>query len=87
LIVLSNFGWFRDPKKIVHGCYELGKCSFPWYNWLILYVIIFGPATVAAAINACAWRRWTFKRWAYYTGLAMMLCVALYFVGTIILER
>ncbi|MGF6568592.1 hypothetical protein ABH945_000668 [Paraburkholderia sp. GAS333] len=87
LVTLSRFDWFRNSHRIMQGCHELGKCALPWYNWPILYVVIFGPATVAAAINLYAWRRWTFKRWGYYTGSAMFLCAALYFVAVIILER
>jgi hypothetical protein len=87
LATLSRYDWFRDPHKIAHGCHELGKCAFPWYNWLILYLLIFGPATLAAGVNAYAWQRWPLMRWAYCTGGAMILCVALYFVGAIILER
>lgn len=87
LIALSHFDWLRAPNKIAHGCHELGKCPFPWYNWPILYVVVFGPATVAAIINAYAWRRWSLQRWAYYTGSAMILCIALYFVATVVVER
>lgn len=86
-ITLSWLDWFRDPHKIVHGCHELGKCPFPWYNWPILYLAIFGPATMAAAINAYAWQRWPIKRWAYCTGGAIILCATLYLVSTMILER
>lgn len=86
-IVLSGLDWFRDPHQIVHGCHESGKCATPWYNWPILYLVIFGPATLATAINAYAWRRWPVARWAYCTGGAMILCAALYFVSSIVLER
>jgi hypothetical protein len=85
--LLEHFDWFRDPHKIVHGCHELGKCPFPWYGWPFLYAFIFGPATLAATINAYAWRRWSFNRWACCTAGAMVLCVALYFAVTIYLER
>ncbi|WP_233828860.1 hypothetical protein [Paraburkholderia sp. ZP32-5] len=87
LIVLSHFGWFRAPHKITHGCNELGKCPFPLYNWLILYACIFGPATLALAINVYAWQRWSLKRWARYTGVAMIGCIALYFIATVLLSR
>lgn len=86
-LLLDRFGWFRDPHKIAHGCHELGKCAFSWYNWPILYVLVLGPATLATVINAYAWQRWPIKRWAYCTGAAMILWALLYPISTIILER
>ncbi|MEI5999696.1 hypothetical protein H3V53_21560 [Paraburkholderia bengalensis] len=74
-------------QQVVHGCHELGKCAFPQYGWPLLSFLFFGPATLAAVINAYAWRRWSLKLWANCTGTATMLCVALYFITTIVVER
>ncbi len=79
LVALSHIDWLRAPQPVAHGCNELGQCPLAWYNWPMLYVFIFGPATLGATLNAYAWRRWSVKRWSYHALSLTGVIVALYF--------
>ena len=79
LFALSRLEWIHDPHRIAHGCNELGMCRLSWYNWPMLYVFVFGPATLGAALNVYAWNRWRLKRWTCYAVSMTALVAALYF--------
>lgn len=87
VVALGYFDWFRDPRKIAHGCNELGKCPFPWYGWPIMYAYILGPATLAVVVNWRAIGKWKLSKWLLVNAVFGVSCVIAYFVGTVLFER
>lgn len=84
MLALERFHWFRDPNQAATGCHELGKCPFPWWEWIFFLVYLFGPAIIYATINVYAWKKWSIKYWACCTASTTLIIGTLYLADSLI---
>lgn len=82
LYVLSHIDW-PPSNKVATGCHEIDKCPMPWWALPVIFTSVFGPAVVFGALNAVAWRRWTFSRWRWCFIASTLITIAYYAAGYI----
>jgi len=78
LDVFSLISWPKLPSTPARGCYEIDKCPISWWQGLLFFTYLLGPAVFFGVVNAVAYRRWSSKKWGGTLGIGIILAGLLY---------